>query len=283
MPGLDLYFAGDGCFAARAQKRSRWYRLSGRCRTYLRLERSVFHKDSSTAILLISERDKAFYMDYYGTAEHRFHLLPPGIPRDRLTPPDASEAAEVRRELAIGPHQHLMVTVGSAFHTKGVDRSIRALASLPAELREQSLLLVVGEGEPQPLRRLAGRLGVAGQVRFCGGRHDVPRLLAAADLLLHPARQETAGMVLIEAMAAGLPVLVTDICGYSHHIESAGAGKVLGSPFSQERLNHLVRRMLVSEERPRWRDSGKRYVVSTDVSSLPQKAADVIEQVATCA
>jgi len=283
MPGLDVYYAADTCFAAKASSRRFWYRWTGRCRTYLRLERSVFDKQAKTEILLISEREKAFYTDYYGTSEHRFHLLPPGISKDCLAPKNAAMVrAELRAELAIGLDQNVVLMVGSGFRTKGVDRGIRAISSLPPNIRNKTILLVVGQDRTKPFLGLAKRLGVGKQVHFVGGREDVPRFLVAADLLLHPAYRENTGTVLIEAMAAGLPVLATDVCGFSDHIEGAGAGELVPSPFQQETLNHLLVSMLTSADRPNWGANGQEYVAKTDVFSRPEKAADVIEQVVGC-
>ncbi len=281
MPGLDMYFAADTSFAARALKRSLWYRLTGRCRSYLGLERAVFDKDSKTEILLISEQEKAFFMDYYGTAEHRFHLLPPGIAKDRLAPDNAAEVrAELRSELAIGSDQNVVLMVGSDFKRKGVDRAVQAVSSLPPGLREKTILLIVGKDKAKPFRRLAKRSGIREQVRFVGGREDVPRFLVTADLLLHPAYLENTGTVLVEAMAAELPVLATDVCGYSYHIERAGAGEIVPSPFKQEKLNQLLTSMLTSDKKNQWQRGGREYIANTDVFSMPEKAADIIEQVA---
>ena len=283
MPGLDVYFSADSCFAAKSIEKSVWYRLTGRCHSYLRLEKAVFHKTSQTEIMLLSEREKMFFVDYYGTAERRFHLLPPGISRDRLVGENASEIRfELRRELAIGPGQMVILMVGSGFRTKGVDRAIRALSSLPRELAEKTILLLVGNDKARPFQRLADQLGVGGKIMFMGGRDDVPRFLMASDILLHPAYREAAGMVLIEAMAAGLPVLATDVCGYGFHVQRANAGKLIPSPFQQETLNRLLASMLTSGEASNWRNNGRKYVATTDVFSLPEKAADIIEQVAAC-
>jgi UDP-glucose:(heptosyl)LPS alpha-1,3-glucosyltransferase len=281
MSSLDVYYAADTCYAAKAQTKSFWYRLTGRCRSYLRLERAVFDKQSKTKILLISEQEKAFYRDYYGTAEQRFHSLPPGIARDRIAPPNAEKIrTKLRNELGIDSNQNVVLMVGSGFKTKGVDRAIRALSSLPFRLREKTTLLIVGKDNNKPFWRLAKRLGVSKQTRFVGGRKDVPRFLVSADLLLHPAYRETAGMVLIEAMASELPVLATDVCGYSYHIEHAGAGEIISSPFKQETLNQLLVSMLISDKKNQWQYNGRNYIANTDVFSLPEKAADIIEQVA---
>ncbi|MCP4664801.1 MAG: glycosyltransferase family 4 protein [Deltaproteobacteria bacterium] len=281
MPGLDLYFASDPCFAAKALARGPWYRLTPRSRSYLRLERAVFHKRAKTEILLLSEREKGHFIKHYGTADERFHLLPPGIPKDCVRPPNAEEVrAELRRELAIGQDEKILLMVGSGFRTKGVDRAIRGLSSLPPALREITVLLIVGQDRMKPYKRLAKRLGLEDQVRFVGGREDVPRFLTTADLLLHPAYRENTGSVLIEGMAVGLPVLATDVCGYSDHIRLAGAGELAPSPFRQETFNQLLSSMLVSKKRDVWRKKGMQYVASADVFSLTEKAVDMIERVA---
>ena len=281
MPGLDVYFASDVCFATRALERSFLYRLSPRCRALMLLERSVFDRQAKTEIILISNREKTFYMDYYGTAEQRFHLVPPGISRDRVAIANAPAIRDdFRREFAVKPDQNIVLMVGSDYKRKGVDRAIRAISSLPLHLKKKILLMVVGKGKINPYFRLAKRLGVSSCVHFVGERNDVPRFLVGADLLLHPAYSENTGTVLIEAMAAGLPVLATDNCGYGFHVDQAGAGKLIPSPFRQETLNHILVSMLTSEHKDQWKRNGKRYIKKTDVYSRHEKSADVIEMVA---
>ncbi|HWV10004.1 MAG TPA: glycosyltransferase, partial [Pseudomonas sp.] len=106
---------------------------------------------------------------------------------------------------------------------------------------------------------------------------DIPRFLLGADLLIHPAYNENTGTVLLEALVAGLPVLVTDICGYAHYIAEADAGRVLASPFEQERLNRLLVEMLADDaQRARWQQNGLAFADTADLYSMPQRAADVI-------
>jgi len=283
MPGLDVYFEADACFAAKASERSSWYRLTGRCRSYLRLERAVFNNRSKTEILLLSKQEKQAFMDHYGTREERFHLLPPGITKDRLAPDNADKIrADLRRELAISLDENVVLMVGSGFRTKGVDRAIRAVSALSPELQRKTILLIVGEDKTRPFMKLANRSGVSDRVIFAGGRRDVPRFLLGADLLLHPSYRENTGTVLIEAMAAGLPVLATDVCGYGYHVERAKAGELVPSPFRQETLNQLLFSMLTSDKKGQWQKNGIAYIANTDVFSLPEKAVDIIERVASC-
>ena len=281
MPRLDLYFAADSCFAAKARDRGFFYSLSGRCRTYSGFERSVFAKDSKTEILLISEKEKESFIEFYGTDEKRLHLLPPGIDKNRIASKDAPDIKKaIRYEFSIGENDNIILFIGSGFKTKGLDRAISAISSLPASLLEKTVLLVLGQDKAKPFLKLSKQLGIQDKVRFLGGRPDIPRFLMAADLLLHPAYRENTGTVLVEAMAAGLPVLASDVCGYSFHVKKAGAGELVPSPFDQEKLNNMLSLMLKSEEKARWRENGKKYIAETDVFSLPEKAADIIEAVA---
>jgi UDP-glucose:(heptosyl)LPS alpha-1,3-glucosyltransferase len=131
---------------------------------------------------------------------------------------------------------------------------------LPSPLKKKIRLMIVGKGRKGFYLRLAKRLKVAAQVDFFGERDDVPRFLAGADLFLHPAYHELAGMVLIEALSAGLPALATDTCGCGFHVDRADAGKLVPSPFNQETLNHMLASMLTSEKRREWGSNGKKYV-----------------------
>jgi UDP-glucose:(heptosyl)LPS alpha-1,3-glucosyltransferase len=234
MPGLDIYFAADVCYRARALERSFLYRLSPRYRTLMALERAVFDKDSHTRILSISNSEKKRYMDYYGTPAELFYPVPPGISKSRI--PAANMPAgndSFRREFGIPKNTLLVLMVGSDYKRKGVDRAIRAISALPAPLKEKARLMIVGKGNKWPFVLLAKRLKVSRHVDFLGERDDVPRLLAGANLFLHPAYHELAGMVLIEALSAGLPVLTTDTCGCAYHVAQADAGKLIPTPFRQ--------------------------------------------------
>ncbi len=279
IPGLDVYFAADVCYRALAMERSFLYRLSNRCRTLMALERSVFDRHSTTLILSLSDTEKKRYIACYGTPEDRFHLLPPGISKNRV--PTASIPGmrnDFREKFSITNDMRVVLMVGSDYKRKGVDRAIKAVSALPSPLKEKIRLMIVGKGRKGFYLRLAKRLKVAAQVDFFGERDDVPRFLAGADLFLHPAYHELAGMVLIEALSAGLPVLATDTCGCGFHVDRAGAGMLVPSPFNQETLNRMLASMLTSEKNKKWGSNGKKYVKQTDVYSMHQKAADLIEK-----
>ncbi|MGB5439390.1 MAG: glycosyltransferase family 4 protein [Gammaproteobacteria bacterium] len=280
LPGLDVYYAGDPCFAARiAHSKSWWNRLLPRYRGLRRQEGHVFARGRDTEILLFAHQEKTRYQHYYATEEARLHLLPPGINRERLLCYAADHQVRrlVREELHIANTGKMLLMVGGFFHTKGVDRAIRAVAALPQALRQRTVLVVVGGDDSAAFVQLADRLGVAEQLVFTGGREDVGRFYYAADLLIHPSYTENTGSAILEAMVCGLPVLTTDNCGFAGHVEAAQAGRVCPEPFRQDCLNDNLQSLLQSDDDEQLRANARSYTEQTDLYSLIDKAVDVIE------
>lgn len=281
MPGLDVYYAADSCYLDKAlNERGAMYRRGGRFRHFSSYEEAVFGEDSDTEILLISSTEKAKFVQHYHTPESRMHMLPPGIGRDRCVGDDGpARRKAIREELGIESGEHVLLFVGSGFIKKGLDRAIRALAyAWDDQPHQRMTLLVVGQDKERRFRKLAKKLKVADGVRFLGGRDDVPDLLLGADALIHPALDEAAGIVLLEALVAGLPVITTDACGYAHYIAAAKAGLVLRSPFQQEDLNHAVLRTVDGVYRSQCRETGLAYSRLTDLYSMHSTGAELIEK-----
>lgn len=282
MAGLDIYYAADICFAALFFKR-RWhnlYKFLPRYRHMLQIEKQVADPHNKTHIFLINPYGSKDFQHFYHTPKQRLHFLTPGIARDRRWRTDAiDERLRMRHELGISPEKKLILMLGSAFKTKGVDRGICALAALPVDLLVKTELLIVGKGKPKNLIRLAKHLNVDKQVHFILGSDDVPALLFAADILLHPARLENGGMAILEAIVAGLPVLTTANCGYAFYVEKAQAGIVVGEPFVQQQLNQQLLTMLTAKEYEQWKRHAIRFGQEQDVYSMPEKAANLITEI----
>lgn len=278
IPGLDIYYAGDPCYAARVDAtKSPLYKLLPRYRHLRRQEAAVFARGLGTGILLIAHGEREKFQRYYRTETARFHLLPAGINRARLAAGTTDTAPDqLRAELGISADAPVILLVGSRFKTKGLDRALRATAALPEALRSKARLVVVGDDRRQPYQRLARRLGIADNVIFAGARDDIAACYRMADLLLHPPYSENTGTVLIEAMFCGLPVLTTDNCGFAFHVRAAEAGLVCPMPFRQTDLNANLAAMLASEQRSSWSRNAMDYCQRTDFYSLIEKAADVI-------
>ncbi len=281
MRDLDIYFAADNCFAIENGTRAGWFRrlFSNRYRVYEAMERSVFAHGSKTRILYLTSRQREDFIRVYNTEPERLVLLPPGIETDRRRPEDEMTVAEIRKsvrsEFSIAQDELLLLQVCSGFATKGVDRTLKALASLPVTC-QRVRMLVVGRENSTAFLKLARRLGVVSRVIFTGGRDDVGRLMLGADLMIHPARKEATGTVLVEALAAGLPVLTTANCGYENYVREAGS-MVLPEPFDQAALNAAL--TVALEKLSMLREAAVAYGRQSDFYRRTALAVDQIEDV----
>lgn len=279
MPGLDLYFAADPCFAARMDADNSVIKpLLPRYRHFMAYEKAVFAPPSKTQVMLLSPQQQNDFQTYYPGCESRLHQLAPGIDASRLPGDDiASERKQFREQFSLNDNDIALLQIGSGFRVKGLDRSMRALASLPEDIRQRVQFYIVGQDKPGEFQKLAQSLGIAERCHFLGGRDDVPQFLRGCDLLIHPAYSESAGYTLLEAVINGLPVLTTDTCGYAFHVQRARAGDVCPSPFSQQELNNRLLSMLESEQKQQWHANGLAYARLIDVTGMPDAALALIE------
>lgn len=205
-----------------------------------------------------------------GLREHviRFWRLPPervhlvyngvaGLPEAGPTGPAAGPDG-LRQELGLAGRVPLLGSVGRLVPEKGYDLLLRALALLsphPQDLR----LVLIGDGPSRiVLNNLARQLGVADRVYWLGHREDVPNLLPSLDLYIQPSRREGLGLAVLEAQAAGRPVIATNVGGLRELVRhgltgwlvpepspeqlAAGIGRVLADPVLAGRLAEGGRR-----------------------------------------
>jgi glycosyltransferase involved in cell wall biosynthesis len=182
---------------------------------------------------------------HYGVPEELVEVIPYGIDVDafRAVP---GERERVRAELGVDPDRLVLLLVGDDFERKGLASAIGALA----EARGDAELWVAGRGRPEPFARAAGSLGVSDRVRFLGrlDRVTLASTYAAADVLVLPSRQDAWGHPVIEAMAAGCVVLVSEFAG-AHEIVTPGeTGFVLEGAGAPAQIASLIDGPLASAE-----------------------------------
>jgi UDP-glucose:(heptosyl)LPS alpha-1,3-glucosyltransferase len=281
MPGLDVYYAADSCYEEKAQQlRAPLYRYTPRYRLFSRFERAVFDPQENTLVLLITQAQKTTFQQFYNTPDDRFRQLPPGVSKDRKRAPDAEQVrCEFRRDHEISEDEVLLLLIGSGFITKGLDRALLAIAALPGELKSRVRLFVIGQDNPRQFLSLAEELSIDGRVTIFAGRDDIPQFLQGADLLIHPAYMESGGIVLLEAMIAGLPVVATDVCGFSPYVSEAQGGVLIESPFAQSRLNEVLRSLIENAEQRRiYSINGLQFGETADIYQMAERAGDLIEE-----
>jgi len=279
MPGLDIYYGADYCYVARAKPRyGPIYRITPRYHYQHAFEHSVFHANECTTIFSLSQREMGVYQQHYGTPRSRFVMMPPTLDIARRLQGDYQSIRKRKRKSLGLNGEHLLLFIGSGFKTKGLDRAIKAMNALPDKLKNNTRLYIVGQDNTtKHYKCLTEELNLQDKISFLGGRDDVPELMIAGDLLIHPAYSENTGTVILEAIISGLPVIATDVCGYALHISQAGAGLILRSPFEQALLDQGLAEMLTSEKRALWRQNGLEYGKNPNLYRMPETAVNAME------
>lgn len=164
-------------------------------------------------ILAPTAREKQNLIRYYGAMPERIGVVPCGVDLDLFRPLPKGPA---RRQLGLDPEAPLVLYVGRFESAKGLDLLLRALARF-GRGRRLRLLVVGGDGadapEAQAVKREARELGLGDRVLFAGriDQRRLPAYYAAADFLVVPSRYESFGLVALEALACGRPVLATPV------------------------------------------------------------------------
>ena len=156
----------------------------------------------------------------------RLRVIPNGI--HLMDPPDEATRISVRGELGLPPGVAVVGSVGRLDRVKAYDRLLEAVAGLLGKSDRTApspVLLLIGDGpERAALEAQAEALDLRKAVRFLGWRSDARRLLAALDLFVLPSDSEGTSVALLEAMAAGVPVVATAVGGTPSVLGKSGAG-----------------------------------------------------------
>ena len=151
--------------------------------------------------------------------------------------------AEVRGELGLASATQVVGLVARLDHWgKGHRKFLTALANLKDCYPVEALIIGGGRREAE-VKQLAGEMGLAGRVHFLGQRPDIPDLLAALDIFVLPSHSEGVSLALLEAMAAGLPVIVSAVGGLPE-VVTDGVNGLLIPPKEPEALAGALARLL---------------------------------------
>lgn len=159
-------------------------------------------------LVTVSHFHRRWALELGIASERKLVAIPNGVPEHA----PAAGRAETRRSLALADYHVAVLSNSRVAAEKGLEDLMDAAALLPDEAADRIRILVAGEGPLRPaLEQMARRLGVDRLVRFLGHRSDMPDVLAAADIVALPSLREGLSMALLEAMAAGKPVVATSI------------------------------------------------------------------------
>ena len=239
----DIYTDGSGCLQDYQEYSLRRGGALGRAlrrgslhqRTVLAIERARFTRGNFRRVVTMSDLVRKQIQRRYGLTDDEVVVIYNGIDLERFHPRNVeAHRAAVRRELELAEDRPALLFLGSDYDRKGLATFLEALVQL-----DDAVGLVIGKERPREearYRQLAAALGVAERVRFLGLRPEPARYYAACDLFVLPTRFDAFGMVVLEAMATGIPAVVTTAAGAAEVIEDGVTGRRVHDPRDADEL-----------------------------------------------
>ncbi|HEY0160126.1 MAG TPA: glycosyltransferase [Thermoanaerobaculia bacterium] len=200
----------------------------------------------SSRVVTVSEALRQTYLAKGDLAAEKVTVVHNGIELERFRKDRAATRARLEREFNIPAGVPILVTVSVLRPAKGIEYLLDAAQRVP-----NAVFLILGDGNMrEEWQALAARQGIGDRVRWAGYRTDVHTILAGCDGLVHPSLDDAFPTVLLEAMAAGLPVVATRVGGIPEIVTDGETGYLV-APGDTASLVGGIDRLLADRERMR--------------------------------
>ncbi|MFH0994438.1 MAG: glycosyltransferase family 4 protein [Pseudomonadota bacterium] len=221
--------------------------LSGFDRATCWAEKKGIENPALKMILPVSTLVKKELSKHSAISEDRVSVVHPGVSIERFSGLNARSCRErIRARHGLSASDVVICFVGMNFEIKRLDLTIQGIAGMKRDGFPPPLprLLIVGKGNPGPYLKMAEDLDISDQVVFAGITDEVEAYYLASDLFVMPSRMDTFGLVVLEAMAAGLPVVISASVGAADLVTHGESGFVLpNNPTARDMTATLIRLM----------------------------------------
>jgi UDP-glucose:(heptosyl)LPS alpha-1,3-glucosyltransferase len=211
--------------------------------SFAALERRQYLGRQRSLIIVNSEMVRGHFQQYYGIHSADVRVLYSAIDASRFPEHDRPRRRlESRERWGIRADESVGLFAAMNYHLKGLEPLLHAVSLLPA--RSRFRLVVAGNRRTQKYERLAHRLGVADRVQFLGPRRDMLHCYFAADFLIHPTFYDPCSLVVLEALACGLPVITSRYNGASELLSPPDDGYLIDDPHDHDQLAACIEQLL---------------------------------------
>ena len=236
--------------------------------------------DDGRIVLALSRRVAADFQRYHGVPTRQIRLVYNGVDTERFSPAGRPKhRGAIRRRLGLEDGTLLLLIVAHNFRLKGVPALLRAVARLAAR-RLPVHLAVVGGKRLRGYQRAAGRLGAAGAVTFIGPVDDAVPYYAAADAYVQPTFYDPCSLVVLEALASGLPVITSCHNGAGELMAEGLEGHILSDPADVDELLGRLETLFDASRRRRMGEAARRLALKHTLEKNCDQILDVYREVA---
>jgi len=252
-------------------------RLSLKYQVVAGLERRLLVRDPPPWVIAISQYVSDQLQHHYGFDSSRIRSVFNGVDPDRTSDQERRiDRTQVRRQFELADDDLVMLCIAHNFKLKGVGSLIQALARCP---EERIHALIVGRDNPTPFVTQAKQLGIADRVIFAGPTRRIPAFFHAADLLVHPTFYDPCSRVVLEALAAGLPVVTTRFNGAAERITDGQQGYVIETPTDIDALADRIDRLCDDDHRRACAAQAVQAVVGISMQEHANKIRTLYEDI----
>lgn len=204
-------------------------------------ERYCLRKPSTRAVVAVSRKVEEEIRRHYGVAADKIAVIPPGVDIDWFHPRQGARSREaVRERYRLASDDFVIAFVGGDYRLKGLGTLLRAAGLVDGRVR----VMALGVKADPALRRLVAGDGVGSSaVVLIHKVSDIAAYYAAADCFALPTRYDTFSLATLEAMASGLPVIVSGAAGVTEHLRNGVDALVLDRPDDVTGLAGHLRRL----------------------------------------
>jgi len=256
-------------------RQKRWFSLFDHGTSWT--EKQMFKYSGCQMFLPVSNLVKIKLLETFQVDERKIRVIHPGVDVERFQSANPHDRQEIRDAFDISESDLLILFVGMNFEVKGLDSLLSAIALLKSKYdNDQVKVLVVGKGNTKKYKALAHKLGIGEQLIFSEVRNDIEKIYRAGDILVMLSKFDTFGMVVTEAMAASLPVIISDNVGAKDLVVQGENGFVLDGE-DIEMIGSKINLMLNKEQRLEMGKKAYDTALNQTWETMTQKVLNVYE------
>lgn len=247
--------------------------------SYRLLEAKQYLCSTPPLILVNSEMVRHHFQHYLKISATDLCVLRSAIDSERFVVPDRPRRRiEFRDQWGISVEDTVGLFVAMNYRLKGLEPLLHAVALMPSTARFR--LLVAGSTRTTPYEQLARRLGIEDRVLFLGQRRDINNCYFAADFLVHPTFYDPCSLVVLEALACGLPVITSRYNGASELLQPPDEGFVVDNPHDHARLARCMEQLLDPARRLACAQAARRAAARWTFDHHYRQLVDIFREVA---
>lgn len=245
-------------------------------------EKKIFTPEKK--YIAISNSIKSELEEFFNIPPENIQVIHHGVAIKQFQPPSFSEEAikrreEIRKQLGIQSDELAFIFVGAFNHRKGLTPLIKAYKKIASDLRTQAHLILVGGGEISPFKKLLDSEEDHKKIHFITHQKNIMPYYQASDVFILPSLYEPFGLVTLEAMACGLPSIVSESAGSAELINHNSDGFCLKNPSdTSEICNYMSQMISQKDQLPTFSKFARAKAENFDWSHVAEKYYEVIKK-----